>query len=917
MTDKYLKGQNKFILLAISISILGLILFLMLSSALPFKRGLFSLLYPKSASLADEITGDFKWDNFPIRYYISTQNLPSGITGDDLKNATERAFGNWLKYPGIAASAEFLQFIDANPNLTQADGKTIIGFQAFSGGMGATQKWGNSTTKIISEADVVIDTNELWTNAYEPGKMSLESVLTHEIGHLFGLKGTYDDLEVGLTMYEIFTRGLNVLVSTPEEKEISILQAIYPKSPSMPSENRIPTLNPVPAFLEVIEGENLKFDLTGTDPDGNTLTFYALNLPKEFGTINGAEVTLSPNLGHVGIYKDVTFGVSDGYLYSEQRVQILVKKFIAGPFIAQYETTPFGTRSQGMTMAGINVRGDNLTEQIQEVVDGSGKNATSKLIHKWRFDNVDEFSSICADAKLTVVSTESEFFKFSYSTSENGTYTDFYFVNNSKYGIQPTCVPLPAAVMGTVWVKTEDNDRSSRKTVLDAVEVDLLRIVKTNEPLRIELFNAAVLNAHSVRVTWVTDRPASSNLIYGNFLINANPTMVQTHDITLNNLPTGPLSLQAWSQDADGIVGYSEPKAVYLGRLISMSDTPDPFSPNGDGKDDLTTITVNLRPDGYLKTIYIFDYDELHKYRNYALSFKILREISPPSGQEYFNQPIAQWDGKGDDGVLLPPGTYYYVPVVDGRSGNQWLNQKEWDDFGSVHLIEPPATPPTILSFEGPTDINLGIDFWHDVAAFRYRARHPDPGCHDLKFYTDFGDGKGYVWDAGKSYVCNGEIAETWGYEHVWTQEGTFYPKSYMVDENGKMSDSIPLSTYFPNLKERRNYVIIRPVGWTDRAPGAPSISASKIWGYPWVGWVNACFFDSTDEQSPWLQYRVNWGDGTSSGAGRWTNCQTHRYPATNKNVRYTIEAWTVDPHGTWSKRSSTYTITINLSDWQ
>src|SRR3989304_5730284 len=158
LVNKYLKDQNRYILLTIFISVLGLILFLIFSSTFPFKNKLLNFLYPKSASLAAEITGDLKWDTFPVRYYISTQNLPYGITRDDLKNAVERAFGNWLKYPGHGASAEFLQFIDSVPDVTKDDRKNIIGFKALSNSksIAITAPWTDSTTGMLADVDVAL-----------------------------------------------------------------------------------------------------------------------------------------------------------------------------------------------------------------------------------------------------------------------------------------------------------------------------------------------------------------------------------------------------------------------------------------------------------------------------------------------------------------------------------------------------------------------------------------------------------------------------------------------------------------------------------------------------------------------------------------------------------------------------------------
>jgi hypothetical protein len=72
--------------------------------------------------------------------------------------------------------------------------------------------------------------------------------------------------------------------------------------------NRPPTLDHI-GSQSVDEGATLVITLTGQDPDGNSLTYSAENLP-EGATFAGQTFTYSPTSGQVGAY-DITFKVTD------------------------------------------------------------------------------------------------------------------------------------------------------------------------------------------------------------------------------------------------------------------------------------------------------------------------------------------------------------------------------------------------------------------------------------------------------------------------------------------------------------------------------------------------------------------------------------------------------------------------------
>lgn len=87
--------------------------------------------------------------------------------------------------------------------------------------------------------------------------------------------------------------------------------------------------------------------------------------------------------------------------------------------------------------------------------------------------------------------------------------------------------------------------------------------------------------------------------------------------------------------------------------------SPNPFSPNGDGRDELLKITVNLPAGSYQMIIAVYD----------ALGNKV-RNLSngTPTG------PVAvlTWDGRDDSAKQLPAGTYRISMNAAGYSGSRY-----------------------------------------------------------------------------------------------------------------------------------------------------------------------------------------------------------------------------------------------------
>jgi gliding motility-associated-like protein len=94
--------------------------------------------------------------------------------------------------------------------------------------------------------------------------------------------------------------------------------------------------------------------------------------------------------------------------------------------------------------------------------------------------------------------------------------------------------------------------------------------------------------------------------------------------------------------------------------LSDLRVQPNPFTPNGDGRNDLTTVSFSLLRLTVATpvTLRIFD-----------LSGRLVRRVDVELEGSRASQ--MQWDGRGDDRELLPPGLYVFRLSIESDAGTQ------------------------------------------------------------------------------------------------------------------------------------------------------------------------------------------------------------------------------------------------------
>lgn len=130
---------------------------------------------------------DVRWDR-PVEYFIVDRSVP-GVTIAGLGDAVTRAFATWQNVPAAAVQSRFVGTVSSG---LATDGRTTFGFVErpdLDRVLGGTSLMLDAETGVILEADVFFNARFTWStvDGGQPGRVDLQSVALHEIGHLLGL----------------------------------------------------------------------------------------------------------------------------------------------------------------------------------------------------------------------------------------------------------------------------------------------------------------------------------------------------------------------------------------------------------------------------------------------------------------------------------------------------------------------------------------------------------------------------------------------------------------------------------------------------------------------------------------------------------------------------------------------------------
>ncbi|MCC7008574.1 MAG: matrixin family metalloprotease [Acidobacteria bacterium] len=130
-----------------------------------------------------------RWSDMPVRYYVTGRGV-AGVTAAALEERVAAGFATWGAGSNVVVSGQFGGFVAAEPDVD--DGLTVVGFRTrddLDHVLGATSFTVDDMSGRLVEADIFLNSRFPWSvsSGGESGRYDVQSIATHEIGHLLGL----------------------------------------------------------------------------------------------------------------------------------------------------------------------------------------------------------------------------------------------------------------------------------------------------------------------------------------------------------------------------------------------------------------------------------------------------------------------------------------------------------------------------------------------------------------------------------------------------------------------------------------------------------------------------------------------------------------------------------------------------------
>ena len=146
-----------------------------------------------------------------INYYVNPTNS-YGFSQSAVVNTITGSVNTW----DMETAYQVFSYAGTTSRIAgKYDGYNVISWGTYSAGVIAvTMSWVRG--KRVLEVDCLMNTYYGWSLTGEAGKMDMQNIMTHELGHFCGIADLYNDADYWLTMYgyagfgEIYKRTLGL-----------------------------------------------------------------------------------------------------------------------------------------------------------------------------------------------------------------------------------------------------------------------------------------------------------------------------------------------------------------------------------------------------------------------------------------------------------------------------------------------------------------------------------------------------------------------------------------------------------------------------------------------------------------------------------------------------------------------------------
>jgi hypothetical protein len=143
-----------------------------------------------------------------LKWSFRASSTPAGLSRSSALSVIKRSFGNITgarndcgRSDRVGASASYLGTTSSKARCNAMDGRNVVGFKSLPGDVLARTCWWVISGRIV-EADIQINSNYSWATSLSScrGQPMLEAVMTHEVGHAFGMGHVGEGRHGRLTM---------------------------------------------------------------------------------------------------------------------------------------------------------------------------------------------------------------------------------------------------------------------------------------------------------------------------------------------------------------------------------------------------------------------------------------------------------------------------------------------------------------------------------------------------------------------------------------------------------------------------------------------------------------------------------------------------------------------------------------------